>query len=217
MKQITLFAILLGIVVFAIPTDAAPPQKDVNATIVNTPVPIQGDVNITNTSLPVSGTVDIGNTPLPVTVENAGNESIVRVPFQFEASVDDWTGRVNFPISLTDLGFLTSDRLVIEHISAHLVIAPDQRLQFFTVDTMVGTMAPATHYVSVPQSIATDSNGNDIYTVSQSLRMYTDGGFGVTLSLVKTPPLCDGFPDRCDAAIAISGYVIPGDSPSLAP
>ena len=169
-------------------------------------------VDIANTP-----TVNIANTPLPVTVENGGNDAVVRIPFQYEASADNWTGRVNFPISLTSLGFSTADTLVVEHVSARLIISPESQLQFFTATTLAGPLAPVTHEIALVPSYSSDSNGNKIYTISQPLRLYTEGHFGVALSLIKSPPLCDGFPDKCDARIAVSGYVIPTGTASLGP
>ena len=233
MKKIMLLTVLMCLVVFAISAQAGPTPKDVNATVVNEPnvqVTNTPNVNVNNTpsvnvlnnpNVSVTNTpnVNVANTdPIPVTINNGSNGSVARIPFQYEATYDDWTGQALFAINLLDFGYTFADMLVIEHISAHFVMPDTQAPIDFIVLTGTGNSAQINHRVVIPPTIASDLNHNSIYLVSQSLRLYSDADHGVVMRLFKVPSNCaSDFLPQCSATVTISGYVIPISSASLAP
>lgn len=94
--KILLTNLCFGVVMFVIGLLTSPPKTVQGApgsapvTVVNTPLPVSGNVtgtvtgsvNIANTPLPVTGSVNVANTPLPVTGNVTGSVAVINPTVQ---------------------------------------------------------------------------------------------------------------------------------------
>jgi hypothetical protein len=121
MRRIIPFTLLLGFVVFAVPSNAQNKIKDVNATVVNEPTVHVGtmpDVNIGN-----EPTVQVGNdefSPVPVTIADGANSRQLYQSTHFAVIKPDVTGPgTAFTVEIDDVP--SGMRLVVESVSLSLV------------------------------------------------------------------------------------------------
>jgi hypothetical protein len=137
-------------------------------------------------------------------------EVFPREPFQFTARADFLDGSLG-----TDVPFdVPSDkRLVIENVSATLETPINQEITATQVRTILKGVI-AWHSVFVPKT-ATFEDKINIYSGGQQVRVYADPGTTVHILVNKNASSC---PFPCGTTLVfISGYLLPVESPSLAP
>ena len=133
-----------------------------------------------------------------------------REPFQFTARADWQDGKLQ-----TDVEFEVPNdkRLVIENISATHESPIGQEITSTQVRTIVNNVV-AWHSVYVPKT-ATFENKLNVYSGGQRVRVYADPGTKVNVLVHKNISQC---PAHCGTtSVFISGYLLPAQSPSLAP
>jgi hypothetical protein len=175
--------------------------KDVN--VVNTP-----NVNVVNTptvQAQQSGAWQVGITGTPgFLVENTAQAPVLardvdepaRQPFQRTGSIDFAAGE---HISLTEFVVPTNKRLVIEYVSANIVLM-DQPLTLFAVHTAAASSGGTHFFVPILLPNLTGS-----YMVSQQTRLYANPGSTVTIEARRliTPDL-----EAVSGLAGFSGYLI---------
>lgn len=133
-----------------------------------------------------------------------------REPFQFTARADWQDGKLQ-----TDVAFDVprDKRLIIENISATLECPIGQEITSTQVRTIVNNVV-AWHSVFVPKT-ATFENKLNVYSGGQRVRIYADPETTVNILVSRNNSQCT-FP--CGTTLVfISGYLLPAESPSLAP
>jgi hypothetical protein len=133
-----------------------------------------------------------------------------REPFQLAAEQEWAEGTLSAGVTFD----VPSDRrLVIEQVSASHTVAIGQHLTRTFVVTTIGDRT-TTHAVFVPRTGTTEGVLN-VYNGGQHLRLYADPGTRVELGAARNDTNC---PFPCGSmSMSVSGYLIPADSPSLAP
>ncbi|MFU8814299.1 MAG: hypothetical protein ACNA7W_03075 [Pseudomonadales bacterium] len=132
-----------------------------------------------------------------------------REPFHFTAQTEWRDGEsaiaVEFRVPL-------ERRLVIEQISASLEVPIAQRLSDALVWTQVNEQRVA-HYWSVSETGPRENL--TVYSGTRQVRLYADPATVVEIQVIKNNPVC---PFPCgQATLAVSGYLLHPESPSLAP
>ena len=133
-----------------------------------------------------------------------------RKPFQFKAQADWEDGKLQ-----TEVAFAVpaGKRLVIENISATLESPIGQDITATQVKTVVNNVE-AWHSVFVPKT-GIFNNALNLYCGGQRVRVYADPGTTVTVLVHKNSSQCQ--PPCGMTLVFISGYLLPANSPSLAP
>jgi len=187
---LTLCLLMLGRSAFAqAPNNGVRPAQDVN--VINT------------TGVNVENAPDVNVLSMPAITISTD----VRTPYQTGASTEDWTSNsVNIPISVP-----SGNRMVIEHISAGAFMHPQVELASFVITTAVNGFA-TTHDFALPE-VAPGFTGSNTYSGGQSVRLYADEFITARFSKVSV----GGSLDLGRAHVAVSGYLIPFVSQSLAP
>lgn len=145
--------------------------------------------------------VNVVNTPLV----NVNTD--VRTPFHTDAIATDWTtNSVNIIVDIP-----TGNRFVIEHISASAFMHPQVELTDVAIYPHANGTSTA-HVFALPE-VAPGFTGSNTYSGSHSVRIYTDQSFLVRFTKVSV----GGSLELGTASIAVSGYLIPYTSSSLAP
>ena len=137
-------------------------------------------------------------------------EVLPREPFHFTARADFVDGLLG-----TDVAFdVPSDkRLIIENVSATLETPIEQEITATQVRTVVNCVI-AWHSVFVPKRATLEDKLN-VYSGGQQVRVYADPGTTVHVLVNKNAGSC---PFPCGTTLVfISGYLLPVNSPSLAP
>jgi hypothetical protein len=134
-----------------------------------------------------------------------------REPFQFFGAEDFVTGSL---ASQDQFDVPSGKRLVIEHVSANLEFPIDQELTSTVVNTTVNEVE-VPHQFAIPFA-STFEDRLRVHTGGQQVRLYADPGTTVIVLANRNSDSCPQTP--CGSMrIFISGYLLPVDSPSLAP
>lgn len=201
--------ILLGVLVLPLCAVAAGPPGGIQVEVTNSaanPVPVTGAVAVDG-PVEVTGAVDVNSTDAqPVIVRDVSADS-PRIPYQETVTVPWTTAAVTLLFSDVPPGM----RLVVEHISASLFMAPSRELGSFGVTTQVEGVS-ATHTIAIPES-APAFAGSTTYSGGQSLRLYSDQRLSVRVAKVPSSTVLAA----SSASVTVSGYFVPNDSPTLAP
>lgn len=133
-----------------------------------------------------------------------------REPFQFTARAEWQDGKLQTDVAFDVPG---GKRLVIENISATLETQIGQEITSTQVKTVVNNVV-AWHSVFIPKT-ATFENKFNVYSGGQRVRIYADPETTVNVLVSRNNSQC-AFP--CGTTLVfISGYLLPVESPSLAP
>jgi len=198
MKKFTFFKILLFFIIASIITIRAYAEEN-NVFIPNPDVPIKVDMTIIGTP-----DVNVVNTPLQVEVTNRG--TFEREPFQFTDNLTNQSGN----LSHTSYRVPSDKRLVIETVSMMATIPIGHEILTYTIETRLISEPGANHYIPVfKQAVTTTAS---YYSACQAVRIYADPRTTVFLRLHLT-----GSAYSFLFAPTISGYLIPYESPNLAP
>jgi len=135
---------------------------------------------------------------------------VKREPFQFTARADWEDGKLQTVVSFA---VPAGKQLVIENISATLECPIGQDITATQVKTVVNNVE-AWHAVFVPKT-GTFNNALNLYCGGQRVRVYADPGTTVTVLVLKNISQCQ--PPCGTTMVLISGYLLPANSPSLAP
>jgi hypothetical protein len=159
-------------------------------------------VKVENSSGALS--VNVANTPLPVTISNGNVPTYRRVPVAAIMSGSPPNG-YSVTYGPVDTGYL----LVIEQISMSIWVSTQSNSMCYdlTMWTAVGGNFPVFHFI--PVKVSEDEMWR-IYTTCENVRIYADEGTTVHFNTYTT----GGFHVF---SVSFCGYLIPSDSPSLAP
>jgi hypothetical protein len=139
-----------------------------------------------------------------------------REPFQFWAHGEWQNGQIQ-----TEVAFNVpkTKRLVIENISAHLICPVGQEIMLTQIRTSVNKVL-AWHNVFIPKTavLSPPLAGLPIsnYSGGQQVRLYADPGTPVIILVSKNSNTIPAVPGG-GTEVYISGYLLPVQSPSLAP
>lgn len=93
-------------------------------------------------------------------------------------------------------------RLVIEYVSAHVLLPTGQNLHQVSVSTQIKG-STVQHFLVRNQHGAHFSGTDNVFTVGQQLRLYADGGSPIIFSLARN--VATGNPGY---SLAVSGYLV---------
>lgn len=171
------------------PTDN-PPPIEIDAFIVNTPLPVE----ITNSATP--------DAPLPVVLapEKIRQEKVGA----------SQTPNTSGTIFIQDMFLVPVDkRAVIEHVSFRAKVPVGDKVISVSVGTPVSGVGVGTRDYLVPVFLGTDLGGFDVFTGSQQVRMYFEPGDEVMLSVSRDSTTAG----EMNVSGYIHGYLIPISSP----
>lgn len=138
-----------------------------------------------------------------------------REPFQFTARAMWEEGK-----EVTDVPFDVplDSRLVIENISATIECPIEEEIMTTQVRTSVNNVV-AWHSVYVPKTAAAavPNERFNLYCGGQQVRLYADPGTTVNVLVHKNGGYCQTPPHCGTTLVFISGYLLPVESPRLAP
>jgi hypothetical protein len=147
----------------------------------------------------------------PEEAEGRGFEFFVRKPFQYTARADFADGLLQ---TKTEFRVPRRKLLVIENISATLEAPIDQQITSTQVRTVVNRVI-CWHSIFVPKA-GTFEDKLNIYCGGQQVRIYADPNTQVAVLVHRNQASCPT--SSCGTTLVfISGYLLPSDSPSLAP
>lgn len=197
-----IFIMFFGIGPFVELAQSAPTPKsdNQNVVVINTPLPVQGDVNITNTSLPINGSVSVTNEPLLVEVSN--EQVFVRDTFAFsggESSIEGYVATVSFTVPADKI-------LVIETISVQVELPlSTQSPTLFRLNFNGGNF----HVIPLFKQ---GGDASKTFVGAQQIKVYVNPGSTVNMLVRRDSDIStfNYYPN-------VSGYLIDADSPSLAP
>jgi hypothetical protein len=141
-----------------------------------------------------------------------------RIPFQCTVNKQWEDNKLQ-----TEANFMVpkDSRLVIENISARIECPIDQEIIYITIGARVFNKATGQpevvgHSIYVPKTGST-KDGVATYSGGQQVRIYADPGTTVDIVVTKNSMHCPTLPPSIVTIVSISGYLLPPDSPSLAP
>jgi len=182
--------ILTSTQVLSNPSGGNPPPIEIDAFIVNTPLPVE----ITNGATP--------DAPLPVVIapEKIRQNNFGAISF----SETDGFLRVN------DMFLVPTDkRAVIEHVSFEVQVPVGDKVTSVEIGTPSYGVLSGTHDFLVPVFLGTNRQGLDVFTGSQQVRLYFEPGDEVSMSASRNSTATG----HMEFQAHFHGYLIPIPSP----
>ncbi len=203
---------LLTVVLSFLTSTQAPALGTAPVTVVNTPLPVQG--NVTSS---VTGSVSVNNFPstqpmsfnnsttMPLLVRNIENPALQPFAFSLCAPINPAgpCPSASFTIPSTTSTGQPVARFVLEYVSGGCNLETGSVFNSIVVSTSLNGREGAYQFIPI---VAGSEAGPEapivVYSIAQQLRGYADGGTDTNLFVLTTGP---GFP-QC--SVNVSGYLV---------